>query len=87
MNKAQIIALIFLFIGTTSYGQSELYDEPVIIYNKQLYGGLLVHSSGWGGTITTGKYKGAHNIRLLSLDITGMIMSRMTSMANLNMPK
>lgn len=62
--------LIILFLGSTCLvsAQSELYDEPVIIYNKQLFGGLHFHSNGYGGTFTLGSYKTAHKVRLYTVD-------------------
>lgn len=54
------------------YAQSELYEEPVIIYSHQHYGGVHLLTQGIGGTFTLGKYKGAHNIMLYTLDILHM---------------
>lgn len=64
--------LFFLSLGAHMYAQSELYEEPVIIYSHQHYGGVHLLTQGIGGTFTLGKYKGAHNIMLYTLDILHM---------------
>jgi hypothetical protein len=67
-----LFVISFLVCSFLSSGQSELYDEPVIIYNKQLFGGLHFHSNGYGGTFTLGRYKTAHKVFLLSADVLYM---------------
>jgi len=66
------IFLMLLSLGNLVVAQSELYEEPVIIYSHQHYGGLNLHTHGIGGTFTLGKYKGAHKIMLYSIDMLHM---------------
>ena len=63
---------MLLSLGNLVVAQSELYEEPVIIYSHQYNGGLHLHTHGIGGTFTLGKYKGAHKIMLYSIDMLHM---------------
>jgi len=65
-------AILFVFFHFIGFAQSELYDEPVILYSHQIYGGFNVHTNGWGGSVTIGKYREAHKIWLYSFDAVGM---------------
>lgn len=51
---------------------NELYEEPTILYSNQFYGGVVLHSSGLGATMTFGKYKGAQNLRIMTFEFVTM---------------
>ncbi|NNE54681.1 MAG: hypothetical protein HKN32_01580 [Flavobacteriales bacterium] len=70
--RRPFLLLLCILVTLIGIGQSELYEEPVIIYSHQLSGGLHAHSNGWGGTMSLGKYKEAHKIWLYSLDMLHM---------------
>lgn len=52
--------------------QSVEDDGPTIVYNKQILGGLTLHSNGWGAYFQMGKYKGVKKVLLFDLDIVSM---------------
>jgi len=67
------IALLLLFTNPfAGWAQEALYDEPMIVYKKQIMGGLHLHTAGWGGTLSLLKNKTAFKARVLQLDILGM---------------
>lgn len=66
------IFMLSLLVTGSLVAQSELYDEPVIIYSHQHYGGLHLHSNGIGATFSLGKYKTAHKVWLYSVDVLHM---------------
>ena len=72
MNRALLyltcLALLSAF-PKFSDAQNELYEEPVIVYSHQLFGGLNLNTAGYGLNFTYGKNRGAYHIRLLSLDV------------------
>jgi hypothetical protein len=68
MAKQISSILVFFIASLIGFAQSELYEEPVIIYSHQHYGGIHLQTSGWGGTFTFGKYKTAHSVWTYSLD-------------------
>ena len=69
MQKYREILILFLSLITLPvFGQNELYEEPVVIYSNQMYGGVHLHSNGLGGTFTWGKYRNAKQIMTLGVD-------------------
>lgn len=66
LRKALI--LVGLLTAVVSFAQSEAYEEPVVLYKKQHYGGINLNSHGYGAFFTYGKYKDASNIRQFTFD-------------------
>jgi hypothetical protein len=60
---------LVLLIGFSGLAQSELYEEPVIIYSNQTYGGLNLHSNGAGAFLNFGKYRTAKKIMIFGFDV------------------
>jgi hypothetical protein len=60
--------LLFVFATVVSFAQNELYDEPVVLYSKQHYGGINLNSHGYGAFFTYGKYKDASHINQITFD-------------------
>jgi hypothetical protein len=56
------------FISSTSIAQVEDREEGVGRYSRQIYGGLVFRTNGWGGTFVKGKNKGAFKLRQVSYD-------------------
>jgi hypothetical protein len=65
-----VLSLIFT-ISLNSFAQDSA-DSPTIIYNKQMSGGLNIHSNGFGGFFQIGKYRGVRNILLFNVDLVTM---------------
>ncbi|MFN8775458.1 MAG: hypothetical protein ACK5XV_01710 [Flavobacteriales bacterium] len=61
--------MVMIGLPSLAEAQNELYDEPVVIYSHQVFGGVNMNSSGFGANFTYGKNKGAYRIRLFSLDL------------------
>lgn len=64
-----ILLLLIFPASLMAQNEHEVFDEPVVIYKKQLYGGFHFHSNGYGGTFTLGWYKGAKKVRLAGIDL------------------
>ncbi|MCB0760821.1 MAG: hypothetical protein KDC12_04795 [Flavobacteriales bacterium] len=75
-NKFTGLILFFLSVSLAGYAQSASEatgDEgPTILYNQQMYGGIHLHSSGYGLNFTWGKYSTAHKIWLYSAEFLYM---------------
>ncbi len=69
MKKA-IAILMLLFVAATGSAQNELYDEPVVIYSNQHYGGLQLNTNGYGAYFNFGINKGAYKVRLFTFDLS-----------------
>jgi len=52
--------------------EATIFDEAVILYDRSVYGGAILHTNGWGAHVTFTKNKGAFKSRLLQLDVVGM---------------
>jgi len=64
--------LLALSVASNAQNEHEKYDEPVVIYSHQLFGGFHFHTNGYGGTFSLGWFKGARNVRLASIDVLFM---------------
>lgn len=65
-------AMFLAAVGASQTSESTIFDESVIIYERSVYGGAILHTNGWGAHLTFTKNKGAFQSRLLQLDIVGM---------------
>ncbi len=70
--------IVFIFSCTgcgfakAQTGEATIFDESVVLYDRSVYGGAILHTNGWGAHITFTKNKGAFKSRLLQFDIVGM---------------
>lgn len=75
MKKLFLISLVSSFVLTQGLSQTNeetIFDEATIIYKKSVYGGIILHTNGWGGHLTFGKAKTAFKSRILQFEIVGM---------------
>lgn len=64
-----VISFLFASAGLKAQSaQSELYDEPTIIYRYQMHGGGILHSNGLGVFFNHGWYRGVKKVWLLGVD-------------------
>lgn len=47
---------------------SELYDEPTVIYRKQVHGGAILHTNGLGAYIYGGRFRGVNKVLLYGVE-------------------
>lgn len=71
MRSAILIGLIVL-LGCSASAQETLYDETMVVYKHQWYGGLNLHTAGWGLNFSLLKNKTAFKARVLKLEIVGL---------------
>ncbi len=74
MNKKYYISLVFLlaFVGI-SFGQAGgSSGDSKVIYRKELSGGLIFHSDGWGINFRHSLHKTGSRRRVLSVDLVNM---------------
>jgi len=55
-----------------SVAQQTSFDDDRTLYSKEVTGGLVIHSDGWGVNFTHAKYRTAKNRRLLGIEIVSM---------------
>lgn len=68
MVRRSIYTILVSLMAVSGFAQNELYDEPVVLYSKQHYGGINLNSRGYGAFFTYGKYKDASHINQITFD-------------------
>ncbi|MDZ4823047.1 MAG: hypothetical protein SH856_06280 [Flavobacteriales bacterium] len=69
MRKIFLFSAALAFVHSISaQNETELYDEAVVLYHHQWFGGLVLHTNGFGGTFTYAKYRDAKHLRLMGVD-------------------
>lgn len=63
-----VFAFIAILMALSTKAQNELYDEPLVVYSRQMYGGLQLHSNGLGGFFKFGTYRNAKKIMIFGVD-------------------
>lgn len=63
-----LIFIPLLFLVSIAQGQIETKEAGAGRYARQIYGGLVIRTNGWGGTYVKGKNKGAFKVRQVSYD-------------------
>lgn len=63
-----VVAMLVGFSLLGQSAQSELYDEPTIIYRNQIYGGGILHTNGLGAYIYGGRYRGVKKVLLFGIE-------------------
>jgi len=74
-KKALVILFTLLISAAAGYGQTNeetIFDEATIIYKRSVYGGITLHTNGWGAHLTFGKSKTAFKSRILQFEVVGM---------------
>jgi hypothetical protein len=74
MNRKYYITLVaFLaFVGAAAAQAGGVSGDAKVIYKKELTGGLIFHSDGWGATFRHGLHKTGSKRRVLSVDLINM---------------
>jgi hypothetical protein len=60
---------IFFLISSVSYGQIPAEQENKVGFRSEWFGGLILHTNGWGGNLTRGKFKTYKRYNLFSIDL------------------
>lgn len=72
MYRLLIAVGLLVSLQTLAQNEHELYDEAVVLHNRQMYGGLHLHSGGLGAFFNVGKYQGASKLYFLGIDMLYM---------------
>lgn len=64
--------LCFFFLFGFANGQETIYDETMVVYKHQWYGGINIHTAGWGLNFSMLKNKSAFKAREMRLEIVGI---------------
>lgn len=70
--KKLLIIFVSVFGSFGIFAQETLYDETMVVYKHQWYGGINVHTSGWGLNLNLLKNRTAFKARVLKLEIIGL---------------
>lgn len=65
------VALVLL-VTCGANGQQTSFDDERTLYSKEVTGGVVIHSDGWGLNFTHGKYRTAKSRRLMGVEIVSM---------------
>jgi hypothetical protein len=66
------LLLLVAFVSSGQSAQSELYDEPTVIYRNQTHGGGILHTNGLGAFLYYGRYKGVKKVLLFGGEFVTM---------------
>ncbi|MDG2245410.1 MAG: hypothetical protein P8L71_03535 [Flavobacteriales bacterium] len=72
MYRLLAVLCCFLALQSVAQNEHELYDEAVVLRNRQMYGGVHLHSGGLGGFFNVGKYENANTVRFIGIDVLYM---------------
>jgi hypothetical protein len=61
-----------VFAASRATAQETSFDDARTLYSKEVTGGIMIHSDGWGLNFTHAKYRTARNRRMLGLEIVSM---------------
>ncbi len=65
------IALLLIF-SSVSYAQLPAQQENLAGFRSEWFGGLILHTNGWGGSLTYAKFKTYKRYHLFSLDVVNI---------------
>lgn len=83
MIRSLTLSLILL-LPFTVFGQKAAQDEAGFVYRKEAVGGLVLHTSGWGGHFRYGIQKSYLNKMSFGLDVVSMRHPKETKVYNGN---
>ncbi len=73
MKVKVFILLVFItLLSLQIRAQETIFDETMVVYQHQWFGGVNIHTSGWGLNFSTLKNRTAFKARALKLEIVGI---------------
>src|SRR5690554_3138523 len=70
--KISILVVVSMLFSFCAHAQETLYDETMVVYQHQWFGGVNLHTAGWGLNFSLLKNKTAFKARALKLEIVGI---------------
>jgi hypothetical protein len=70
--KGYLLLFFVVLNAVRALGQNELYDEPVVVYNRQHYGGVQLSTNGYGAFFNYGINKGAFKARIFNFELSAV---------------
>ena len=52
--------------------EETIFDEATVVYHRAMFGGVILHTNGWGAHFTYGTSKTAFKFRIYQLEVVGM---------------
>lgn len=72
MKQIFIHTVLLIFISNISYAQLPAKQENLAGFRSEWFGGIILHTNGWGGNITYAKFKTYKKYNLFSLDMVNI---------------
>jgi len=72
MKKLLLLTFTILGFLSSLYSQEEGNTNSGVLRTKEMYGGVVIHTSGWGISFRTGKHKTGTRKRFWEADFVGM---------------
>ena len=76
MKRFLIIFILTIVVGSESIAQETIFEEARTIYRRETSYGLMIHTSGWGGSFRKGTYLDGFSKRMLEIELVGMKHSK-----------
>jgi hypothetical protein len=76
------IFITLVFVSAAAGAQEELFDGPVVITRNLKYGGIHLHTNGYGAFFNYGWNKGAYKMYMLGID--GLVMKHEKEVKSFN---
>lgn len=70
--KTPLLIFLGIFLSSHVFSQAEYFDDSKVLWYKEAYGGVVIHSSSWGINARLGKHKTGRIKRFYEFDLTGI---------------
>ncbi len=72
MKNRFLYILLLPLLFSSAYGQIPAEQENKAGFRSEWFGGLILHTNGWGGNLTRGKFKTYKRYDLYSIDLVNI---------------
>lgn len=72
MKKVFLTLILLSILPLATFSQENVYENSHILWNREAYGGLIVHTSSWGLFYRSGKHKTGTRKRIWELEFVGI---------------
>ena len=72
MKKVFLSLILLIFTPLMTFSHENVYEDSHILWNREAYGGLIIHTSSWGLFYRNGKHKTGTRKRIWEIEAVGI---------------
>ena len=72
MKKVFLSLILLSITPLISFSQENVYEDSHVLWNREAYGGLIIHTSSWGLFYRNGKHKTGTRKRIWEIEAVGI---------------